>query len=814
MNEELSIIINAITDGARKNIQGIKKELGGLGKEGGKSSMALGKAFKAVGVGAAAAVGAIVAVTTALVSLADNTKQYRQEQAKLNAAFLAAGSTTEQAQESYKNLYRFLGDGGKATEAAAHLAKLTTNEKELAQWTTALQGVYASFGDSLPIEGLTEAANETAKVGKVTGTLADALNWAGISEDAFNEQLALTNSEAEREALIRNTLNSTYAEAAALYEKNNAELIAQNEAQARLEATTGRLGKATQPLQTAFTNLSNSLLTALEPAISAVSKALTWLINAVSKAVEYVKAFFGIMGGKSDGIAAGVADAATGAGALSSGFDAATASAEKLKRSTMGFDELNVVSDNSSGNAAGGLGSGTGAGAVGGFSLDTSGVTDALDNTTAKFDSFVEKIKSAIDKLKEVFAPTISAFKDFGLQVGGAITESLPSFQEGLEGYKTGFGDIFTYLTEEFIPNFVNSWSENLLPILGDTTAFGIEELGKNFEFMGTKFQEVTEDIIKPALETFETMATDAMETVGSVWDEKGEELLNNLSEAFEGIRQTFDDFYKEVIKPVAETIIEWVNKIWEENLKPLWDDLVEAVLDIANELTIFWNKVLKPIIDWILQKIYPVVKQVIDNILAVMQTLISTVSGVIQGIIQVIKGIIQFIVGVFTGDWKKAWDGIKNIIGGVWKAIWSVIKGIINLIIDGINSLWGGIYQAVKGIVDTIGDIAGVIGKLLGQDWGFSMPDKPPKIPKLATGGIVVSETLARIGEGGKKEAVLPLEQNTDWMDLLADKIAARGAAPTKIVLQLNEKELGWANINSINNITRQTGTLQLNLV
>ena len=88
----------------------------------------------------------------------------------------------------------------------------------MSEWTTICEGVYATFGASLPIEGLTEAANETAKVGTVTGTLADALNWAGISEDAFNEKLAACNTEAEREALIRQTLNSAYAEAAAGYE--------------------------------------------------------------------------------------------------------------------------------------------------------------------------------------------------------------------------------------------------------------------------------------------------------------------------------------------------------------------------------------------------------------------------------------------------------------------------------------------------------------------------------------------------------------------------------------------------------------------
>ena len=96
----------------------------------------------------------------------------------------------------------------------------------MSEWTTICEGVYATFGDSLPIEGLTEAANETAKTGTVTGSLADALNWAGISEDEFNEKLAACNNEAEREALIRSTLTGVYDEAAAGYEKNAAGILA------------------------------------------------------------------------------------------------------------------------------------------------------------------------------------------------------------------------------------------------------------------------------------------------------------------------------------------------------------------------------------------------------------------------------------------------------------------------------------------------------------------------------------------------------------------------------------------------------------
>lgn len=222
--------------------------------------------------GAKAAAVGLAAAATALLALGASTQEYRNEQAKLTTAFEAAGSSAATAKDTYNDLYRVLGDSGQATEAASHLAKLTTEEKALAEWTNICQGVYATFGDSLPIEGLTEAANETAKTGVVTGSLADALNWAGISEDAFNEKLEATNSEAEREQLIRETLNGLYTDAAAKYEENNAQVLAQNEAQAKLQETMAALGEAVAPVITAFTSFANDALAVLVPYVQELAE--------------------------------------------------------------------------------------------------------------------------------------------------------------------------------------------------------------------------------------------------------------------------------------------------------------------------------------------------------------------------------------------------------------------------------------------------------------------------------------------------------------------------------------------------------------
>lgn len=846
MNEELKIIITAVTATAQKNIKQVSSQMKSLGSQSqntgskvGGVMQGIGKAFKGAAVIAAGAVAAIIAgiaaISTALVSLGNSTKEYREEQAKLNTAFLSVGSTAEQAAETYKDLYRFLGDSSKATEAAGHLAKLTTEEKALAEWTTALQGAYATFGDSLPIEGLAEAANETARVGQVTGPLADALNWAGVNEDAFNASLATTNSLAEREAMIRGTLNGLYSNAAAIYEQTNQEIIRQNEAQANLDATLGRLGTTVTPLVTAFLNLSNSLLTALAPAIDYISRALTVFINAVSKAVQWVSSFVGILGGSTSAkgvaatqqIATGIGKASTGAGALASNLGSATKAAEKLKRTTAGFDELNVVSSGATGAAGGATGAGGGVPSAAGGGLPLGGfaigdtMTSGLDGASNKLVAFGEKIKSVFNDLKNkvvewgtLFTPTFDAWKTAFTELGAPLSVAFESIKTSIGGLWTETLQPFSgYLLEEFIPNITNSFSENFAPIFTDVMSFAFTQFAEDFQWACEQIDKIVNDILTPTMELLELITTDTFDIIGDEWDKSGADLLDGVKGFVDSIKKIWDNLYNKILKPVWDVIVDAIKEMWEKHLKDLVAEILSFASKVGTAVTTIWNNFLAPIVNWVITVLAPVVVGAVKSIMDIVSTIVGVISGVVKGVLKSLGGLMDFITGVFSGNWKLAWQGIKDFFKGIWDGIWSICKGIVNLIIDGINGLWSGVYNTIKGLINGIGSVAGAIGDMLGKNWHFSMPSKPARIPKLATGGIVTSATQLIAGEAGK-EAILPLENNTEWMDKLADKIAARNGTPSKIVLMLNERELGWANIQSINSITKQTGSLQLAFV
>lgn len=265
------------------------------GKATGQMSAAFDKAGKAAGTlvknlakiagkavvtgikGIAAASGALV---TAFLASGEASKEYMVNMGKLDTAFTQNGHSAETAQKAYTDLVGILGETDQSVEAANHLAKLTDNEQDLAKWTgDILPGVFATFGDSLPIEGLTEAANETAKVGQVTGPLADALNWAGVSEDAFNDSLAACSTEQERQALITETLVGLYGDAAAAYKETNAEVIRSNQANDAWMKSMAGVGQAALPITSTLKLMGAAILDDLLPNIQLLGTSFNDALN-------------------------------------------------------------------------------------------------------------------------------------------------------------------------------------------------------------------------------------------------------------------------------------------------------------------------------------------------------------------------------------------------------------------------------------------------------------------------------------------------------------------------------------------------------
>ena len=172
---------------------------------------------------------------------------------------------------------------------------MVDNEKDLQTWTDICAGVYATFGASLPIEGLTEAANETAKTGILTGGLTDALNWAGISEEKFQEKLDSCSNEQERQKLIMDTLNKTYKDASVQYQETNADIIASRQAQERLTDAMAEVGRVGEPIMTAIKNAIASMAEAAVPVIENLINKFRDTVTWIKKNEDTVHTWVGVI---------------------------------------------------------------------------------------------------------------------------------------------------------------------------------------------------------------------------------------------------------------------------------------------------------------------------------------------------------------------------------------------------------------------------------------------------------------------------------------------------------------------------------------
>lgn len=274
-------------------------------------------------------------------------------------------------------------------------------------------------------------------------------------------------------------------------------------------------------------------------------------------------------------------------------------------------------------------------------------------------------------------------------------------------------------------------------------------------------------------------------------------------------VQKVFINIVAPVISTVAGIIKDFVNMV----LKPLWnvwETVFKDIMGIVSDLLKFVTPIFSTILDILgpifqlslthLQGTFRIVFAAIGGIIqgagAVIHAVVDGIRGFFNGLgtwmevtfgfkwknvfeavknivkafrdymgpiissVQVIfMGLANFIGGVFSGNWKRAWLGVKQIFEGIVSGLGAIFKAPLNFMIDGINKFLSGI-----GKIKIPDWVPGVGGK------GFSIP----KIPRLAKGGIVSASTIANIGEAGT-EAVIPLQRNTQGLDMIAEKISER---------------------------------------
>lgn len=303
--------------------------------------------------------------------------------------------------------------------------------------------------------------------------------------------------------------------------------------------------------------------------------------------------------------------------------------------------------------------------------------------------------------------------------------------------------------SEEFrqsLANMQQTWMEALQPLA---------------DFVSGALTSAWNDILKPVVEFFiNTLLPNLIDTFKNLWQNVlvplGTFLGTALKPVFKIISDLLTSLWKYIVLPLADAVGNVLKKAWDGLYQILNKTIIPIIKTVIDVLQFLWDKVINPIVT----VLWDVLKPAFEDVF-------KAIGGLFDGFGKALGGIIDFVTGVFTGDWKKAWEGIKDIFSGIWDGIWSVIKGVINLIIGLINGLISGITSGINAVIRalnaiqiTVPDWVPLLG---GKKFGFNLKElKAPQIPKLATGTVVPAnygEFLAVLGDNKREaEVVSPL--------------------------------------------------------
>ena len=402
------------------------------------------------------------------------------------------------------------------------------------------------------------------------------------------------------------------------------------------------VSKAMQSYLSYDTQLSDSIQNCWNVLGSLLAPVLEFVVSLFSKAVSYVNAFV---------------QALTGinlvARANKKAIDSQAKSTKKLSEAQSSLDEFhNINEDSGSGN-------------------DTKPITvEPVD--MSKLDFLFDWIEKAKQLLATLFDPVKQAWEN----KGQAFIDSLKNAFEGIKNLGIAvFSSILEVWTngtgQTIVENILQMWTNvfNIVGALAQAFANAWTNAGN-----GTAIIQAIADIFIAIQDIVISISNSLLNWVMS------ENFQNALNIIFGILRDLFG---------YAQEIASWIATMYETYLAPVVDKILDCISRIIIAIGSAWE-FLKPVIDTIIDVIMNVLEPVIDGL-----------CGIIGGIIDVLSGVADFITGVFTGDWSKAWDGIKLIFSGVIDAIVSLFRGLYNTIVALLQGAWD-IIKSIWSVVSS----------------------------------------------------------------------------------------------------------------
>ena len=590
------------------------------------------------------------------------------------------------------------------------------------------------------------------------------------------------------------------------------------------------------------------LMNVLLPAVKAINSLLSQLIALAQGAARALSEAFGLelsnSADEAQSIGKSTSQVADNYGDIAND---AKQTQEAQEGSLASFDQMNKLNDESKSDSTGV----SGAGEI----MQPSGTSVEVDTGKAdkKLSDFFKSVRTQFEKLadyldknfKPIFADIWSGLERESIelaQILGGVFSDIKSLSEPLKAYfindftplmQTAFstlGKIGIGLFDSFNKVFSDIWNVAVFPILQNFLTIGLplitdfntqvwNTLGVLFDNIKEIFDTLWNGVAQPVLNALKTLWCDTWQSISDFWNEWGQPIFDGINEGITTTKNVFLNLWETVLKPVFDELMSVADSVWTEHLKPLLDEFLDFVGTLITSVLSIYNKAIAPVVNWLVSILGPIVSSVLGKIIKTVGNVISNIIDAVKNIISALKGVVLFIAGVFTGDWKKAWQGVKKIFKGVWDALVDIAKTPINLIIGLINGLTGAVEDAINWIIDGINELSFTTpdwlpGDLGGQTFGFDLSQIDiPEIPKLAQGAVIPpnSEFLAVLGDQ-KRGTNIEAPLDTITQAVLQALVSYGGAGGNQkisvtIPLTLNGRTITQIVIDDINDYIKRNG-------
>lgn len=808
------------------------------------------------------AISGIGNLASTFLGLAEDTKEYRTIMASLEQSSKLAGYSTEETSAIFEKLNGVLGDTQSASTTTANLQAIGLEQGKLQTLTDGVIGAWAKYGDSIPIDGLGEAVNHTVQLGEVQGTLADVLEWGGITVDDFNSQLEKCSNETQRADLIAKMLaNQGLTEAGKAWQETNKDIIDTNNAQADYERNTATLAERVAPVTTAisegfnsifetclnltegtdFEGFGTSITSAFETftgdILPKIAEGITSTIEGIKEATQWMNEHKTVLAVVASAV--GVLAVAIGAYNVVQGIKAAMDAAQVTTVWAL------VAAHWAQATAA--------MAAIAPYVLVVAAIAAVIAIIVLcvkHWDEIVLACKNAWEAIKETLATwgewlnvnVVQPIKTFFTELWENIKTTAISVWDGIKSF---FASIPSWFSENVINPIVNFFTglwqglQSIWDGICNAVSIALQLIASiisaAFQIITLPFQFIWENCKEYVFVAWEWIKEKVSTGINAV-KETITKVMNAIKTAFtnawNAVKDVFTTAWNAIVnflKPILDTIKNTITNVWNA-IK----NTVTSVMDgVKSVITTAWNNI----------------KSVISNVLNAIK---STISNVFNAVKNVVSNVFNAIKNTASNIWNgvktvisNAVNGAKNTISNVFNSVKSTVSNVFNSIKSTATNVWNGVKNAIlKPIEDAKAKIKSIIDTIKGFFSGMklSFPNiKMPhfaispkgwkigdllqgSIPKLsiqwyADGGIFTKPTIfptasgyKGVGEAGA-EAVLPIDRlegyiinaiektmNMANIDKLAQAVEDLASRPVN--MYINDRHIATATASASDSI------------